>query len=200
MDVVYVPVGIISKVAEDHKIEKEEAEVILRDEIKGIVELYNQGDALAFFDDIHRAALHCIGENELMPVTVFREVLRDLEICDSVLMQVKGILVRAYTAEKRTEFIIALQKFYESLQGDHLKLSLIDVFKTMKKHLETPPEKPNGNDTRLLSIIENAATSVPGFVNNEKSKLFQIDRITMISAMLDKLEANSKLERVNPWA
>ena len=200
MQSIYIPVGIITKVAADHKIPNDEAEGVLRTEVKAVVDTYNQDQALAFFDDITRAALHVIGENNLVPVSVFKEILRDLEICDSVLMQLKGIMVRAYTADKRALFTLALQQFFDSLKADHLKLSLIDAFVTIKKHIEKPPEKPNGNDLQLMDIIKKASESVPSYVNKEKNVMFQLDRVEMICATLKKLEENSKIERVNPWS
>lgn len=200
MDSTYIPVGIISKVAEDHKISNDEAEVVLREEAKSLTELYDKGNALAFFDDVHRAALHIIGQNNLLPVSVYREILRDLEICDSVLMQIKGILVRIYKADKRTSFILALQQFYDNLSEDYLRLTLIDTFKTLEKYSETPPDPPNDNDKKLIGILNDAASSIPDYVNPEKRKLFELDRIRIVSKILDKFEQNSQTKKENPWA
>ena len=194
----FVAPGLASKLARDHKVPVERAQDVLREEAAKMIEIYKSNKSVAFFDDIHRAALHVIGENNALEVDVFTAILKDLEICDSVLMQIKGILKKAYSAEKRTEFVLGLHRFWEKL-AKHLQEALIEVFERLQKYIAEPPAEPSENDARLISILARAEKFVPDYVNKNKAKAFQLDRIEMINELLSKLSSKKDSEE-NPWS
>ena len=196
-----VSTGICSKVAKSHGIDSGAAKKVILDECEKITELYKQNKSLAFFDDIHRAALHVIGQNNAVPLDTFAAILRDLEICDTVLMQVKGILKQAYRAEKKTQFIVSLQSFFDRLATSELQGALLDAITQLSLYSKSRPENPTQNDQHLLDILTNSEDAIPEYVNPKKRKEFELDRIDMIRDLLVKFKESSVKEREeNPWA
>ena len=201
----YIAPGIYTKVARDHGVKNDAAKKVITKECLSIIKTYKEGKSLAFFDDIHRASLHVIGQSNAISIDVYSDILKDLSICDNVLMQLRGILQRAYSAERRTEFTLALQKFWDKLRKDkrheHLHSSLVEVFEVLLKYRTTPPNEPSQNDRRLLEILERASSGVPSYVNITKKQDFQVDRIEMVNDLLKKMMGakNSSVEE-NPWA
>lgn len=194
----FIAPGLISKIKEKYDESQEQATQRLIKEAKKIVQLYSDGDAIAFFDDVHKCSMQIIAANQMAEEKLWKEIVSDLNICENVFIKLKSILSKSYNAESKSAFVTLLSDFYNSLELSSYKNALKGILATCKNFIQYAPATPTTNDKHVMTIIEKAKNSIPDWVAEDKKQAFQISRIDLIMSTLVSLdEKQEKLKTVS---
>lgn len=188
---IHVARGIVNRVAKLLNKTPEDSDALMKKKVSDIMKLYSDENTsgMAFFDEVDMLALHVIGENRLMSKTEFERILKDVDLYEAVILQLRDVLGRAYEADEKLKFTAMLKNYYGKLNKPH-KEAFVEFIGDIKRliSLDQFPESSDPNVVGLVEVVQDASKRVPEYVNKTKHKAFQIDRVGMVYDLLLKFQ------------
>ena len=159
MATIHVARGIVNRVAKLLKKSPEDSTALMRTKVSDIMTLYSDAETsgMAFFDEIDMLALHVIGENRLMSKTEFERILKDVDLYEAVILQLRDVLGRSYEAEERLKFTAMLKNYYGKLSAEH-KSAFVEFIGDIKR-LVTLDKFPESADPNVIGLISDGSAA-----------------------------------------